>query len=194
MFADRDHVARVVCAADLDISASDLSVVAGLDVLVCGAPEAEERFDLAVLGAMRAGAASVWGMFDSLICRVEFWPHAAPYYVAATVPVPTGLFSRALVGQREAAVLLGEGQYAGDAYRPARASILARCGLHADGSLMAVWPPAADAEEVWRDARAETTHRANSRTASKEEEYAEAQAREAQAYAALLAARQEVVA
>ena len=131
---EREHVERVCTLPDFDIATGDWSVVAGLDVLVCGDAE-QDRFDLAVLACLRASAASVWVECAAGMVRVEFWRWSAPYFVAAADPVPTGRFGTALAAFRETALLLGDGFYADPAFQPARTALLDR--------LMGNVPPAA---------------------------------------------------
>lgn len=127
-FVERPNVARVAALEDHDLATVDWSVVAGLDCLVCGDAD-QARFDLAVLMCLRAGAASVWGEFDSGMVRVEFWRHAAPYYVPASRPVPADRFGSALAAFRDTALLLEDGFYGLTAFAPMRAALLARIGL-----------------------------------------------------------------
>lgn len=126
-FEDRPNVARIVAPDDFDIADGDWRCVAGLDCLVCG-DAGHDRFDAAVLACLRSGAASVWGEYHEGIVRLESWPHA-PFFLAAEGSVPPDRFAARLAAFRETALLLQDGFYGLDAFRPARAALLERLGL-----------------------------------------------------------------
>lgn len=183
-YQDRDNVARLVCPEELDIGAADLSMLAGLDVLVCGATE-DARFDAAVLASMRAGAASVWGQFADAIWRVEFWPYRAPHYIGITGPVFQ--FGRALDEHRRASLLLRLGIYADDAYTPVRNALLAGFGLNPDLSCRDPRELELEAaQRAYDDALGDSSHAAQHGRGS---DYEAAREREATAWRRLQAAR-----
>lgn len=127
-FSGKPAVERVCVPEDFDVSVGDWSVCAGLDCLVCGFGDSP-RFDATVLMCMQAGAASVWAEFDAGIVRLDFWRHAAPFYVPACAAVSHERFGSALASFRDVALLLEEGFYGNPAFQPMRAALLARAGL-----------------------------------------------------------------
>ena len=126
-FQEKPNVARIVAPEDFDISTGDLTIVVGLDVLVCGDCD-HARFNQAIGAAFRSGAASVWGEFDGGITRLEHW-RQAPGYIAADKPVPSERFGAALTSNRDVQILLQEGFYGMAAFDPVRQSLLASAGL-----------------------------------------------------------------
>lgn len=126
-FKGRPAVERVCALEDFDIAAGDWSVVAGLDVLVCGVAGLE-RFNLAALACLSAGAASVWGEYEDGIARLEYWP-LAPFVVAPERSVPVDGFGAALARFREVSMLLGDGFYGAAAFTSVRAGLLDRLGV-----------------------------------------------------------------
>ena len=128
-FADRPNVSRICALEDFDIAAGDWSVVAGLDVLVCGDCPAE-RFALAAVACLCSGAASVWGEYSEGVFRLELW-RVAPYVVTVGPCIPFSQFGSALAAYRETAMLLQEGFYGMEAFQPMRGALLERAGIAA---------------------------------------------------------------
>lgn len=133
LLEDRFGGALLVFLPDVDLAAADWSLLRGLDVVLDG-DAAQDRFDLACLCALRAGAASVWGSAGGRgHVRLEFWPHGAPWLVWADGPVRD--IAQALRSWRELLILTQADGYSGAAFVPVREALLADVGLNVDLSL-----------------------------------------------------------
>lgn len=135
LLADEYGGATIVFLPDVDVVTADWSMVRGLDVVMDGdAPD--DRFNIACLCALRAGAASVWysacrGDGRSGWARIEFWPHGAPWLVEASL-MEHGDPAVFIPARRGELILTQAGGYADAAFAPVRCELLADIGLNPD--------------------------------------------------------------
>ena len=120
--AGKPNVARVVVPEDTPPEGCDLSLVFGLDVLVCGVDS--PAFDMAVRGALAYRAASVWIETRDGFQRVEVMP-ASRVIVGYEVVTP-GSFAQVLASRRDLMLAMGDWPFDQPAYASLRATVLAR--------------------------------------------------------------------
>lgn len=121
--AKRENVARVVVPPDLPPEGCDLSLVCGLDVLVCGVEGAAH--DMAIRGACAYRAASVWIDTRAGMQRVEVLAAGRRPIVGLEL-VPPGRFAAELAVRRELMLLCGDWPYDQPVFQPLRQQALAR--------------------------------------------------------------------
>lgn len=120
--AGKPNVARVVVPEDTPPEGCDLSLVFGLDVLVCGVDS--PAFDMAVRGALAYRAASVWIETRQGLQRVEVMP--ASHMIIGFEVVPPVSFARTLAARRELMLATGDWPFDQPAFAPMRAAMLSR--------------------------------------------------------------------
>lgn len=117
--ADKPNVARIVLPPDLPPEGADLSILQGLDVLVCGVDS--PAFWMTVRGAFAWRAATVWIDDADDVLRLTDYPTLTTLQRS-----PRNRLAAALTAHREMALLSREWPYDQPVFEPARQSLMRR--------------------------------------------------------------------